>query len=287
MARSRNIKPSFFTNEILGTLDPIISMTFVGLWCLADRTGRMEDRPLRIKAELFPYREGMDVNGYLTVLERNGFIDRYEVNGQKYIQVLKFEKHQSPHHTEKPKGYPANPASIGDSSYTTVKEQLEDVKGKVLERSDSLIPDSLIPDAAKAAGAKAPQSKRGGRLPDDWILPKNWGDWALKEFPSWTVEIIRLEAEKFADHWKSKSGKDAVKMDWEATWRNWCRSDIAQRAYASTLNQNNPQWKHIQAVTTPSRQGQDPALAKIIADGLNASKPSDSVREKMRELARK
>ena len=79
--------------------------------------------------------------------------------------------------------------------------------------------------------AKQPKARtvRGARLPDDWKLPKAWGEWALTEFTAWTPEIVRLEAEKFADHWHAKAGKDACKTDWQATWRNWCRSDIAQR----------------------------------------------------------
>ena len=68
MARARNIKPSVFTNELLGTLAPEVTLLFMGLWCLADKDGILEDRPLRIKAEIFPYRDNLDVNGYLTVL---------------------------------------------------------------------------------------------------------------------------------------------------------------------------------------------------------------------------
>ena len=102
MARARNIKPSLFKNELLGEADPLVTVVFVGLWCLADREGRLEDRPKRIKAELLPYRECQDFNGYLTVLERLGFIRRYEVEGQAIIQVVNFAKHQSPHKTEKP-----------------------------------------------------------------------------------------------------------------------------------------------------------------------------------------
>lgn len=40
----------------------------------------------------------------------------------------------------------------------------------------------------------------------------------------WSVEVVRTEAAKFADYWHGKSGKDATKVDWEATWRNWCRN---------------------------------------------------------------
>jgi hypothetical protein len=143
MARARNIKPSFFTNELLGTEDPMVSLTFAGLWCLADKEGILEDRPLRIKAELFPYRENLDVNGYLTVLQRLGFIHRYVVNGVGYLQVINFEKHQCPHHTEKSKKHP----KYHDVKDLTVKSPLSNGEKQVPTRSDSLIPDSLIPNS--------------------------------------------------------------------------------------------------------------------------------------------
>lgn len=151
MARARNIKPAFFTNELLGTEDPMVSLTFLGLWCLADKDGILEDRPLRIKAELFPYRDSLDVNGYLTVLSRLGFVTRYQNGDVRYLEVLNFTKHQSPHHTEKAKGYPkhdhANSLILGHNGSLTVISPLEDGKCEVPERSDLLIPDSLIPDS--------------------------------------------------------------------------------------------------------------------------------------------
>lgn len=39
-------------------------------------------------------------------------------------------------------------------------------------------------------------------------------------------EAIRLEAAKFADYWRAKTGRDATKADWLATWRNWCRTAL-------------------------------------------------------------
>lgn len=156
MARARNIKPAFFTNELLGTEDPMVSLTFIGLWCLADKVGILEDRPLRIKAELFPYRDSLDINGYLTVLARLGFIVRYENDGRRFIQVCNFRKHQSPHNTEKGKGFPfsTDPKSLilTDNGYETVKPRCSYGESLVPERPDSLIPDtgftdSLIPDS--------------------------------------------------------------------------------------------------------------------------------------------
>jgi hypothetical protein len=32
------------------------------------------------------------------------------------------------------------------------------------------------------------------------------------------------EASKFRDYWNSQPGQKGVKLDWPATWRNWCRN---------------------------------------------------------------
>lgn len=79
--------------------------------------------------------------------------------------------------------------------------------------------------AANAAppAADAPAT-RGHRLPASWALPKTWGEWALSEFTAWTPDAVRNEADRFRDFWCGRSGKDATKVDWEATWRNWCRN---------------------------------------------------------------
>ena len=159
--RSRNIKPGFFSNELLGTYDPIISLMFAGLWCLADKDGILEDRPLRIKAELFPYRDGLDVNGYLTVLERDAFLTRYKVDGVGYIAIRNFNKHQTPHHTEKARGYPSPTQADKCDAREDVLTPLNNGESKVATRSDSLIPDSLIPDSKPSSPSATPDDGFG------------------------------------------------------------------------------------------------------------------------------
>ena len=73
MARARNIKPGFYKNEDLAECSPWARLIFPGLWMLADREGRMEDRPKRIKGELLPY-DSIDVDPLLEELARWGFI---------------------------------------------------------------------------------------------------------------------------------------------------------------------------------------------------------------------
>lgn len=100
MARARNIKPGFFMNEDLAELDYGIRLLFIGLWTLSDREGRLEDRPRRIKRELFP-SDTLDVEEALRQLEGFGFIKRYKFEEFSVIQIIKFLDHQSPHGTEK------------------------------------------------------------------------------------------------------------------------------------------------------------------------------------------
>ncbi|WP_323956210.1 helix-turn-helix domain-containing protein [Aeromonas caviae] len=74
-------------------------------------------------------------------------------------------------------------------------------------------------------GDKRPDSgppRRGTRLPNDWVLPGEWGRWAIQE-TGLPRERILLEAATFADYWQALPGAKAVKLDWEKTWRNWIR----------------------------------------------------------------
>ena len=255
MARARNIKPGFFTNELLGTYDPIVCLTFAGLWCLADKDGRMEDRPLRIKAELFPYREGIDVNGYLTVLQRDGFIDRYVVDGVGYIQVRSFAKHQSPHHTERPKGYPSNPQESQCSQTECVLAPLSNGESTVPTRSDSLIhgfTDSLIPDSpnqeqsATPSAADAPSLASGGKSKK----PRAVGQKAtLQTLPEWLTacEASGEPAMPITDpirEWAAEAGipKEYLKLSWQVFTRDWATKKPQKDWRATFRNAVRQNW---------------------------------------------
>jgi hypothetical protein len=93
MARIRTIKPEFFKNEQLADLPMSARLLFIGLWTLADKEGRLEDRPKRIKVELFPY-DNLDCDKELSRLQSAAFIERYEVGELKVIQIINFTTHQ-------------------------------------------------------------------------------------------------------------------------------------------------------------------------------------------------
>lgn len=122
MARTRYIKPDFFKDEDLCCLPLAARVWFQGLWCQADREGRVEYRPKRLKLEIFPYDDVDPValteklaNPCLPDRPEKKFIIIYSVNGEQYIQIINFSDHQRPHHTEKPSAIPSF------NGYTTVK----------------------------------------------------------------------------------------------------------------------------------------------------------------------
>lgn len=91
--RIRTIKPDFFRHEGLAELPFEARLGFQGLWCLADAEGRLEDRPKRIKADIFPY-DDLEIEPILNSLHLAGFIVRYQVEGKGYIQIPSWAKHQ-------------------------------------------------------------------------------------------------------------------------------------------------------------------------------------------------
>jgi hypothetical protein len=99
------VKPSFFQNEQLAELPFEARLLFVGLWCMADREGRLEDRPKRIKMNVFP-ADSIDVVPLLDGLESQGLIERYEAHGVECIHIPKFVEHQRPHQNEVPSKLP-------------------------------------------------------------------------------------------------------------------------------------------------------------------------------------
>lgn len=156
MARTRMLKPGFFTNDTLAALPPIARLLFAGLWGIADREGRLEDRPTRIKAEVLPY-DRANVDELLAKLQSSGFVVRYEVEGERYIQIRNFARHQSPHVKEPTSTIPAPPCT-GESGSST--GQVSDSSGASpsLDRSDTDTDTDPLTDTDNAR-PRAPRHK--------------------------------------------------------------------------------------------------------------------------------
>lgn len=166
MARARNIKPGFFTNEDLVELPFETRLLFIGLWTIADRAGRLYDRPKTIKMALFP-ADTVNIDEMLTGLAARGFIWRYEVDGVKCIQIITWEKHQNPHMKEAVSSIPAPVERRTETEQAPTEHGASTVRAVFLPEPARLIPDSLnliadsgyqIPDTPKKVKSTVPPS---------------------------------------------------------------------------------------------------------------------------------
>jgi hypothetical protein len=228
MARARNIKPGFFANADLAECSMPARLLFIGLWTVADRAGRLEDRPKQIKYNLFP-TDDIDVDAELSSLADHGFIIRYQHGESRFIQVVNFTKHQTPHIKEAASTIPA-PDEHGAN---TEEEPDGNVPGTGPTPPDSLNPesgfsDSLNPDTPPTPskgdddGGKPPQ--RGTRLSVDAELPESWI--VAAETLGYPSQNIQWLFEEFRDYWSAVPGQKGIKLDWLATWRNRVRDRV-------------------------------------------------------------
>jgi len=234
MARARNIKPGFFRNEILAELPPLTRLLFAGLWTIADKAGRLEDRPKRIKADVLPYDDG-DVDAMLNQLSDAGFIARYGTGDARYIEVSNFGKHQNPHVKEQESTIPIPPVS-GEHTTSTVQEP--DKSGANFPLTDSLFSDSPIPppvapdEPAETAGEESPKPTiHDQRFESFWLVyPKKTGKEAARKW--WTGKkpsaalhakmLTAVDAQKVSTQWLREDGRFIPNP---ATWLNQGRWD--------------------------------------------------------------
>lgn len=170
MARARNIKPGFFRNADLAELPYEARLLFIGLWTIADREGRLEDRPKQIKMEIFP-ADNVDCEELLKALANTGMLVRYESCGKRLIQVTNFSKHQNPHRDERASTLPGP----DETSAITVKAPCEHSASTVQAQCDNsvstvgigLIPDSgfLIPESTEAKASVVASKETGDPFP--------------------------------------------------------------------------------------------------------------------------
>lgn len=146
MARARNIKPGMYKNEDLAECSIWARYLFPGLWMLADREGRLEDRPKRIKGELLPF-DAQDVEPLLRELSARSFIVRYETEGLRCIQILKFKDHQAPHYSEKDSVIKPPPLRENAPHIEARNSRNVAAIKRGSQPPDSLIPDSGLSDS--------------------------------------------------------------------------------------------------------------------------------------------
>lgn len=240
MARIRTIKPEFFHHDGLGRLSPLHRLLYIGLWCQADREGRLPDRPARLRVAILPYDAVDDaaLDNLLWDLAEHPerFIVRYaDVAGTAYIAIPTFSQHQRPHPKD---AESCIPAPEGDTGVTLrqrngngVPCNSGEIQGKKLNFGHAPLSKSPRVQESKGEceGGKIATLKsttrppRSHRAPTDFLLTAELGTFGLQEgLPD--QRAVRDEFAKFKDH----EYRDPH-SDWNAAWRNWVRTAVRLR----------------------------------------------------------
>ena len=236
MARARNIKPSFFTNDDLSETNPLARLLFIGMWTIADFKGCFEYKPKRLKVQLLPYDE-CNIEQLVSDLEKSGFIAIYTVQGQRYIKVLNFTKHQNPHKNERESG-----SEIPDIDQQDKADEINSLNSNDLQnieinreqdgtdRADSLnlIPDSLnlIPEVISDVVEKPASPKRKPKT-QKTTVPKNFG--ISDQVREWAISKNFGDIEQHLEYFTAKAAANGYKYaDWDAAFKTAIRDDWAK-----------------------------------------------------------
>lgn len=206
-------------NDQLGVLHPLTRILFAGLWCIADREGRLQDRPMRIKAEVLPY-DNCDVDSLLNQLHEAGFIIRYQICDSKFIQIVNFSKHQNPHKNEADSVIPP-PEEVVLEQYSTSTVQAPYKHSTNPADSLNMIPDSLnmIPenpnqvlelDLEPSVGSDLREEKTDIKQEVKERLFNLWNSQGIIEHRQLTPEISKA-FDKALKKWDEETITEAIK----------------------------------------------------------------------------
>lgn len=108
--RKREISPSFWKDERVWKLSNDAKLFYVGLMQVADRDGRMIDKPFEIGVEAWPWAPG-DAPKLLDEIVSVGLLGRYQVQDQRLLAfpLKAWRAHQRPHPKERASLLPRNP----------------------------------------------------------------------------------------------------------------------------------------------------------------------------------
>ena len=79
---------------------------------------------------------------------------------------------------------------------------------------------------------------RGSRIDPEWKLTPDMGNYGRSR--GLHRREVEQEAEKFRNYWTAKPGAAGVKLDWPATWRNWCISAAERLGRVPPQDPNTP-----------------------------------------------
>jgi hypothetical protein len=178
MSRVRLIHPGATKDEALCRCSVQARLAWAYLPCYADREGRLADKPVTLRFEIFPADLGVDMEALLDELAAAGLIVRYLADGRRYIQIRTFARHQKPHRREAPSFIPppADPGQAQDRPGTDLGQAKADLfpAGRAVTDPDPVSDPVGDPEDPHPERADPPGDPRARAIPD--LVSDAWPD---------------------------------------------------------------------------------------------------------------
>lgn len=242
---NRILRADILTSEPVCSLDWASEVFYRRLLSVVDDYGRYEAGIQLLRSKCYPLQTDdvrvADITRWMAACQKAGLIALYEVAGKRYLEVAKFGQQR-----RTDSKFPSPPAIDINCQQPPADEHLG-------------VSVSVSEDGG---------GKRATRIPPDF---------EPKPEPEAEAGIDRQkELANFRDYWMAKAGKDAAKLDWQATWRQWVRK--ADRPGVSRFAKPAPN------ATVPGRQERDPELVKREQDAKLAAAPSAETLERIARI---
>jgi hypothetical protein len=204
MARIRTIKPDFFTSEDICALSPRARLLYIGLWCEADRQGRLQWSPKTLKRRYLP-DDDCDIDAVCQELLMRDLVRLYGEDDLAFIPT--FLEHQKPNPREAESTLPAPDVHPSNLDLHASNPDLHPQVGKERKGREG-----------KGMDAASRRVSHATEIPDDFQPSEEDRAVVKKARPDLTPALIADETVRFINHAKANA---RTAMHWGPNWQNW------------------------------------------------------------------
>lgn len=223
MARIRTLKPDFWTDEKVVEAPIEARLFFVGMLNFADDAGNLQRSAKKLKMQIFP-ADTIDCEPLIQALIEVGLVVEYSVNGDKFLHIKGFSKHQKINRPSE-----SNIPKRQDSVITPPKEEPDSVNPPEEKATDSLNDEfDLTGDSLSTHGGLTEDSLREGKgregnnspsVPD---LPEGF----LRFWKTWPASPRKADRAECLKKWKGKHLEDladdiVAHVEGQKTCKQW------------------------------------------------------------------
>lgn len=218
MARSRTLKPEFWTDDIIVELSFAARLWYQGFWnfALCDQ-GHIDATPKSLKMKIFP-ADDVDPVALTDELVKWGRVVHKETpDGRPYMHVRTLSKHtkmDTRWNTRCP--YCAIEGQTNPVSAPPSTDEHTETRASSEEHTETRSSKGKEGKGKESSSSRAPRSKPKRKVPDDFEVTEAMVAWAREHTPL----VGAAETVQFLDWHRSRG---TTMADWIAGWRTWMR----------------------------------------------------------------